>query len=176
MPEQQSPPAPPEDTGLVGGRRETANERLDRNWIELLQELRVAQTGVQILMGFLLIVPFQSRFADLDDLTRVAYILAVSFAGLTVALLIAPVSAHRMLFRRREKDVLVDAGDRVAKLGLGTLAVTIVLVIFLVFSVVLGQTAAWVAAAVAAATFAGTWVLFPFFAARAARRRRATGA
>src|SRR5689334_19894510 len=82
------------------GRDETEAERLDRNWTEMLQELRVTQTGTQILTGFLLTIPFQQRFAELDDTQRGIYLVLVAFAALATILALAPVSLHRALFRQ----------------------------------------------------------------------------
>ena len=82
-------------------RSETETERLDRNWGDLLQELRVVQTGVQLLTGLLLTVPFQARFGDLTDFQRVIYLATVSVSVTSTALLIAPVALHRLLFRRK---------------------------------------------------------------------------
>ncbi|MBO1754803.1 DUF6328 family protein [Allobranchiibius sp. CTAmp26] len=152
-------------------RGETPTERMDRNWEELLQELRVTQTGVQILAGFLLTLPFQQRFGELDRLERGEYAAAVVCAVSATILLIAPVSSHRLLFRRHEKDVLVTLASRLAKAGLAALAATIVLVVLLVFSLLVGQAAGLVAAAVAVLSFVGLWVMLPLSASRSARRR-----
>src|SRR3712207_4786869 len=83
------------------GRHETPAERSDRNWNGLLQELRVTQTGVQILTGFLLTLPFQERFEDLDGYQRTLYLVLVLLAILTTGLITAPVSLHRILFGKR---------------------------------------------------------------------------
>src|SRR5215213_2429038 len=87
-------------TSITG---ETERERINRNWDELLQELRVTQTGVQILTGFLLTLPFQQRFEDLDDYQRDLFLVLVLLAVLTTALIVAPVSLHRILFRKHLK-------------------------------------------------------------------------
>ena len=85
-------------------RRETAAERSDRNWSELLQEVRVTQTGIQILSGFLLTVPFQARFTSLSPAMLGVFLGAVGFAALATLLVVAPVSLHRILFRRHVKE------------------------------------------------------------------------
>ena len=121
---------------------EDRQERLNRNWDELLQELRVAQTGVQILTGFLLTVPFSSRFGDLDRLQVNAYLAVLCGSVLTTGFVIAPVAYHRILFRRREKEWLVTAANRTARIGLLLLAFTSSGVLFLVFDVVVGTLAA----------------------------------
>jgi len=143
-------------------RDETPAERADRNWTELLQELRVTQTGIQVLAGFLLTLPFQQRFSQLSRWQTGQYLAAVSCAVLSVILLVAPVSAHRWLFRRHEKEVVVSFGDRLAKAGLAMLAVTLVLTVFFVFGVVAGQPAGIAVATAAAVVFSVLWVLLPW--------------
>jgi hypothetical protein len=142
-------------------RDETATERADRNWNELLQELRVMQTGLQILTGFLLTVPFQQRFGDLEPPLRVVFLVALSLAVVSTVIVVAPVASHRILFRRRAKAELVSAADRSTKAGLATLALTIVAVVVLVFGFVAGTTAAVVAGVVAVAFFVVQWVVVP---------------
>jgi len=142
-------------------RDETATERADRNWNELLQELRVTQTGLQILTGFLLTVPFQQRFGELPDLLRIVFLVALSLAVISTVLVVAPVASHRVLFRRRAKRELVSNADRLTKAGLATLALTIVAVVVLVFGFVAGPTAALVAGAIALVFFVIQWVVVP---------------
>src|SRR5215211_3548051 len=91
---------------------ESERERINRNWDELLQELRVTQTGVQILTGFLLTLPFQQRFALLDQFQVAVFCVAVLLSATATALIVAPVSYHRLLFRQRRKALLVSASDR----------------------------------------------------------------
>ncbi len=150
------------------GRDESPTERMDRNWGELLQELRVAETGVQILTGFLLTLPFQQRFAELTLIERVVYLVAVLCAVTSTLLLVAPVSYHRVLFRYHEKDRLVGAADVLAKAGLFFLALAICAVTLLVFEFVAGPELAIVVVAVEAAFFLTVWLLIPL----AVRRRR----
>ena len=85
------------------GRRETPEERADRNWLDLLQELRVSQTGVQLLAGFLVTLPFQSRFTDLDSFQQRWYVGLVGLAFVTVGVTLSPVAIHRRLFREGEQ-------------------------------------------------------------------------
>jgi hypothetical protein len=99
-------------------REESEAERLDRNYSELLQELRVAQTGVQILFAFLLSIAFQQRFSDIDAFQRTVYVITLLCAAMSALLLISPVSAHRVLFRRHRKDELVAFTGCVAAGGL----------------------------------------------------------
>ncbi|MFT4109227.1 DUF6328 family protein [Propionicimonas sp.] len=142
-------------------RDETPAERSDRNWNELLQELRVTQTGLQILSGFLLAIPFQARFSDLDPVMVGVYLAAVGFATLATILVVAPVPLHRSLFRQHVKHRLVDTADAIAKAGIAALAVTVVLVAALVFGFVAGPTAAVLAAAASTVAFTGGWLVLP---------------
>jgi hypothetical protein len=142
-------------------RHETEAERSDRNWNELLQELRVTQTGIQILSGFLLTLPFQQRFTRLDGTQRAVFLFAVCLSTVATGLVVAPVSSHRLLFRRHEKTVLVTMSDRLAKAGLTALGLTVVTVLGLIFSVVAGTAAAVVATVLAAAFFVVTWLVLP---------------
>ena len=142
-------------------RHETEAEKYDRNWIELLQELRVAQTGVQILAGFLLTLPFSNRFASLAHGYRVLFLVAFGLACVAIALIIAPVSAHRFLFGRHEKDVLVRVSSGFAKVGLVALALTIVAVVVLIFGVVMGTVTGLLAGAAMLSLFLVVWVLLP---------------
>ncbi len=148
-------------------RNESPTERLDRNWEELLQELRVTQTGVQILAGFLLTLPFQQRFTTLTSLEKGEYATSVLCAVAATVLLIAPVSSHRLLFARHEKKILVTIANRFAKAGLVMLAATIVLVVLLVFSVLLGQPVGLAVAGVVVVAFVMLWIVVPLRVGRA---------
>jgi len=121
------------------GRNETITERLDRNWNELLQELRVIQTGTQILTGFLLAAVFQSRFDELDDFQRDTYLVLVVTSILTTLVGLAPVSLHRVLFRRQAKDTIVRYTDRFVQATLAGVAVTVAGIGLLIFDLVLGR-------------------------------------
>lgn len=118
------------------GRDETELERWDRNYVELLQELRVAQTGVQILFAFLLTLPFTNRFGTVGDRDRVVYVITLVAAATAAALLIAPVSGHRQVFRRGRKPELVRTASMLAQAGLGALLVAMSGAVFLVLDVV----------------------------------------
>ncbi|WP_402463919.1 DUF6328 family protein [Isoptericola aurantiacus] len=153
-----------EDTGPSSGRTgrtETPEERSDRNWNELLQELRVLQTGVQILTGFLLILPFQSRFADLDTFQRDVYLVDVLVCLVTSGLFIAPVAIHRGLFRRSLKAEVVTLGDRLTRAGLLLLAVALSATALLVFDVVLGRAQGLVVGGAVAVMLLGLWAVLP---------------
>lgn len=123
------------------GRNESVNQQMDRNWGELLQELRVLQTGVQILAGFLLTIPFQQRFETLDDYQVGLYLSNVVLAALVTAVILLPVSVHRRLFRKQLKSTLVASADRIAKVALGGVALLSSGTASLVFDVTAGRTA-----------------------------------
>jgi hypothetical protein len=144
-------------------RSETETERLDRNWASLLQELRVVQTGVQLLTGFLLTLPFQQRFDTLDDDMRTVYLVTVSCAVASTVLLIAPVGMHRVLFRQRRLKELVATAHWLAYGGLVLLGLALTGMTVVIFDTVSGRTAGVVAGAVALASFAAFWVLIPVF-------------
>jgi SNF family Na+-dependent transporter len=135
------------------GRDETKEERLDRKWADLLQELRVMQTGVQLTAGFLLTLPFQSAFAELDDLQRTVYLSLVVIAGLTTAMVLAPVAAHRLLSGRHVKERVVAIAHHLVGVVLGSIGLLITGTVFFIFSIVTDRTTAvvvtaWVAVAV----------------------------
>lgn len=142
-------------------RHETRVERLDRNWSNLLQELRVVQTGVQLLTGFLLTLPFQQRFTALDTQSRTMYLATVALSVASTVLLIAPVGMHRMLFRRRRLTALVSAAHRCAYLGLLLLGTALAGVTNLIFGSVADRATGWIAGGVALIGFTTFWVLVP---------------
>ena len=155
-----------------GQRDETVTERADRNWNELLQELRVTQTGLQILTGFLLTLPFQQRFAEVGPMLRVVFLVALALAVTSTGLVVAPVVWHRLLFRRQAKTELVSAADRLTKAGLTALALTVVAAVVVVFGFVEGPVAAFVAGVAASLFFLTQWVLVPRRLARRLEGRR----
>ena len=142
-------------------RHETPLQRLDRHWTELLQELRVVQTGIQLLTGILLTLPFQPRFAELSIFQQSVYLVTLVCAVLSGGLLIAPVALHRVLFRRRARRVTVQVAHRLALIGLSLLAIALVGIVLLIFDVVLGRVAALIAAAALALVLLGLWLLLP---------------
>jgi hypothetical protein len=143
------------------GRSESPAERADRNWNELLQELRVMQTGVQILTGFLLTLPFQARFAQLDDYQRTVYLILVVTSVVATALIVAPVSVHRALFRKQMKRHIVTLADRLTRIALGVLALVMTGVALLVFDVVVGRTEGIVVGACVLVVLVIVWVILP---------------
>jgi len=142
---------------VQGPTGESEQERVNRNWNELVQELRVTQTGVQILTAFLLTVPFQQRFVELTDLQRNVYLATVSLAVIATGLIIAPVSFHRLVLRRQQKAWLVRAGHHSAHLGLICLALALVGAVWLVFDFVAGRTASLVVMVTATIFYTALW-------------------
>ncbi|SCD51863.1 hypothetical protein GA0115251_110146 [Streptomyces sp. TverLS-915] len=155
------------------GRSETREERADRKWADLLQELRVAQTGVQILFGFLLTVVFQQRFTTLSDTDRMIYVVTVVLGAATTGALVAPVSFHRLLSGQRLKPETVRWAGRLTLVGLALLLATMASSMLLILRVVVSpdDTALWLVAGIAA-WFALCWFAFPAWARHAARRER----
>jgi hypothetical protein len=145
----------------MADRDETPDERFDRNWNELLQELRVAQTGVQILFAFLLTLPFNQRFATITDVQRATYIVTILLTALATLCLIAPVSHHRILFRRGRKKELVNVSSNLAGVGLLFLWLSVVGAVFLIFEVIVATSWAIAVAIALAIAFVAVWYLFP---------------
>jgi hypothetical protein len=141
---------------------ETPTERLDRNWNDILQELRVVQTGVQLLTGFLLTLPFQQRFGSLSVGERGVYLAAVTASILATGFLQAPVSVHRALFRRHRRKETVLLAHRLAIVGIVFLACSVVAVTTLIFEVLEGWTVGTVAGAAAAALLLTLWLIVPW--------------
>jgi len=142
-------------------RNETEAQRLDRNYGELLQELRVAQTGVQILFAFLLSIAFAQRFAAISEFQRDVYIATLVCAAVAAALFIAPVAVHRVFFGLHRKDELVRFTGRLAVSGLAFLALAMLGALLLIVDVVLGAVAAAVMTSAVAVLFALLWYVLP---------------
>jgi uncharacterized protein DUF6328 len=155
-----------EHTPFDDGRGESDNERLDRNLVELLQEVRVAQTGVQVLFAFLLTVPFSSRFEAVTGFQRAVYFAALAGSAAASVMLIAPTAIHRVLFRLGQKEYMVDLSNRLAMGGLVATAIAMIAVMLLVSDVMFGSALAAVVALLTATAFALVWAVVPL------RRRR----
>jgi hypothetical protein len=140
---------------------ETGAERADRNVMELLNELRVVGIGVQVLFGFLLSIPFASRFVRLDHAERGIYLTTVVLAALSTALLVAPVAYHRWLFRRHEKETLVRVTNRLAIAGLVTVGLAVCSAVLLVTTFVAPGLRAIVLTAALTCAFAALWFVLP---------------
>ena len=142
-------------------RDETAAQRLDRNYAEILQELRVVQTGVQILFAFLLTLAFTDRFTHVSPSQRATYVVTLLAAAAATAFLIAPVAFHRIVCRHQQKDDLVRNAHRMALAGMACLLVAMIGAVLLILDVTLGQPAALFFAIAVAAFFLLWWVAFP---------------
>jgi hypothetical protein len=142
-------------------RGETTAQRLDRNYGELLQELRVVQTGVQILFAFLLSLAFYEKFNHLTSTQRNFYFITLMVAVLAGAVLIAPVSHHRMLFGQRRKDALVAASNKLAIAGLVLVMLALAGSIFLIADVLYSRTASILVLAAVIAAFVSLWFVMP---------------
>ncbi len=142
-------------------RGETPLRRADRNMIELLQELRVAQTGVQILFAFLLSLSFTERFGRIDDVQRTMYVVTLLLSVLTAGLLVGPAAAHRITFARGVKPQTVQLGQRFFLAGLGSLALTLTGAVLLVLDVAVGRGFAVPTAAVVGVVLVGLWFVLP---------------
>jgi hypothetical protein len=142
---------------------ETEAERVSRNWDEILQELRVTQTGTQILLGFLLTIPFQPTFTDLAAGQTAVYLTLVVVAALATILALSPVALHRALFRRGAKPQLVRSAQVLLRLALAAIALALAGTVFLIFDVVLGHPAAFVVGGATLLLTAGIWWLLPTF-------------
>ena len=153
-------------------RDESRLEKLDRNWNEMLQELRVTQTGVQLLTAFLLSLPFQQRFKTITNEQQDLYLATVVLSIAATAFVITPVSLHRAVFRLHDKERLVAIADLTAKIGLGLLGLAVTGVAALIFSVVVGTVAAVCAGIVTFLVFAVLWLIIPLVARRQAESRR----
>lgn len=144
----------------------TEEQAVDRSWNELLQELRVTQTGLQILTGFLVTLPFQQRFATLDTMQTIIYLCTLSVAVVATILVLAPASFHRLLFRQQKKEWLVLAGNVCARSGLLLSGFALTGVTWLLFDVVVLRWVGLLAGAVAVVLFVTIWWVVPVVAHR----------
>jgi hypothetical protein len=142
-------------------RDETPAERLDRNTIELLNELRVAGTGIQVMFAFLLVVPFNTGWHHVDSFERTVYFVTLLLVATSAFLLMAPPVHHRLLFRHGEKRFLIRIANYLAIAGMALLAVGFVGILILLSDVVLGGAAPVIVGALAAACLAGLWFALP---------------
>ena len=140
---------------------ETEAERDDRNLIELLQELRVAGLGVQVLFGFLLAIPFTAKFADLSHAQRELYVASLLLAAVATALLLAPVAYHRLVFRQNRKEQLVKDANVLAILGLVAVGLAVSASVLLVVSYVESGAIVVIITVVTVCLFAVLWFVLP---------------
>jgi len=141
---------------------ESKGERLNRELMELLQELRVVIPGVQILLAFLLTAPFQQRFAQLPGSMRNAFFAAIACATLATAFLIAPSAHHRLRWRAGEKERLVRVGNQMAIIGTVFLAAAIVLALYVITDVLFTTNLAVMTAIASLVVFATLWYVVPW--------------
>jgi hypothetical protein len=146
---------------------ETEHERLNRQLTEMLQEVRVAMPGVQVLFGFLLAVPFQQRFEGVTQFQRIVYFVTLLFAGGATACMVAPTAYHRITFRLRDKPALITFGNRMVILGLFCLAAAMTGTVLLVTDFLFQSPMPLLTTLVVGGVFAWLW-----FAVGAIRRAR----
>jgi uncharacterized protein involved in cysteine biosynthesis len=146
-----------------GGDGETRQERINRELIELLNELRVALPGVQVLFAFLLIVPFQQTVDRMTDFQRGVYFVALASAAVAIALLIAPAAQHRVLFRQHDKEALLRRSNHSAVAGFLALGVAICSALLLVVDVLFSRTLAWVTTGGLAVLLVWFWAAVPYW-------------
>ncbi|MFP8906915.1 DUF6328 family protein [Streptomyces atacamensis] len=166
--------APDRDSGGRVAReeyRETEKERADRRWTELLQEVRVAQMGIQILLGFLLSVAFTERFTDIGTVDRNIYVVTVVLGSAATGTLIAPVALHRFVTGHRMKPQTVEWASRLTVTGLILLLCTVTCALLLILRVVLDNGMAWWIVGALFMWFVGAWFLLPAWARRVGPRQ-----
>ena len=155
---------------LLEGRNETPLQRCDRNLVELLQEVRVVQTGVQVLFAFLLIAPLSARFEQVGGAREVEYFTSLIAAGAAAVLLMAPTAYHRILFRCGDKEYLIAMSNRYTLAGLAFVGVAMLGSLMFVSDVLFSTAAAVVIVAVATGPIVCCWCVLPLL-----RRRRLGG-
>jgi hypothetical protein len=155
---------------VTNGRNETPLERSDRNLVELLQEVRVVQTGVQVLFGFLLMAPLTTRFRAVAPAVRIEYYITMLAAGGAAMLLMAPTAYHRILFRCGDKEHLVTVSNRFTLAGLTLVGVAMLGSLVFVSAVLFSETVAIGAGAATSLTMTWCWCLAPLH-----RRARVRG-
>jgi uncharacterized membrane protein YbhN (UPF0104 family) len=143
------------------GRDESEAERIDRNLRELMEELRVAVIGAQVLFAFLLALPFTTRFGETHDWQRALYVIDLLLAAFATALLIAPVAYHRMVFRRHAKRKLLFRANTMAVTGLCTIGIAISGSLLLVVSVIYSGAIVPILTGACALAIFGLWFVFP---------------
>ena len=154
---------------LNDGRGEGPLQRADRNMIELLQELRVAQTGVQILFAFLLTLSITERFGSIDEFQRWTYVVTLLLSVVTAGLFVAPAAVHRITFRRGVKRETVQLGHKLFTFGLAALALTLTGSVLLVLDVAVGRQFAVIATSVVLVVLVALWFALPLPLLRHAR-------
>ena len=146
-----------------------SDERWDRNWVDIQQELRIVQTGTQILAGFLLTLPFQQRFTELDEQQEVIYLVLVLLAVVVTVVALSAVATHRLVFRQRQKHDLVRVGNVVLLATLIASALLFAGTVLFVFDVVIGEVGGVVGGAAVFVGTAALWVALPLTLRRSRR-------
>jgi hypothetical protein len=155
---------------LLEGRNETPLQRCDRNLVELLQEVRVVQTGVQVLFAFLLMAPLSARFPELSGGQRVEYFVTLLASGAAAVLLMAPTAHHRILFRCGDKEHLVKVANRYTLVGLACVGLSMLGALLFVTGMLFPAPLAVATSTCAALLVVWCWAIAPLL-----RRRRVTG-
>jgi hypothetical protein len=148
----------PEPTPPPG---ELSEQTINRNWTELVQELRATQIGVQVLIGFLLALPYTDKFHTLDHVEKTAYLVVLSIAVAATGAVLAPIAYHRILFRRGLRPWLVETANKIARIGLVLAALAMCGVVFLAFDLAAGTAAGVAASLVALVGYGGLWLVVP---------------
>ncbi|HSD23773.1 MAG TPA: DUF6328 family protein [Solirubrobacterales bacterium] len=159
MPDEPGSSSPPDVA--ESGRAESEEERADRNLSDLLQELRVALPGVQVLFAFLLTVPFSNRFQTLSDFQEKLYFGILICVALATVMLVAPTAGHRILFRRQQKEFIVTLANNLSLIGLLLVAIAMCGVITLISDYLFGPTTAVLSTTGIALAFLGFWFVGP---------------
>ena len=149
-----------------------SEQTVNRNWTELVQELRATQIGVQVLIGFLLALPYTTKFDTLGHVEKAAYLVVLSLAVAATAAVLAPVAYHRILFRRGLRPWLVETANRIARAGLVLTALSMCGVVFLAFDIAAGTGAGLAASLVAGVGYVVLWLVVPLRAHPPASSRR----
>ena len=140
---------------------ETRRERVNRELIELLNELRVALPGVQVLFAFLLAVPFATGWKGVSDFQKNIFFATLIATAISAACFIVPTAYHRLNFRKREKERILVTSNNFAVAGIMFLAISMIGVIVLITDVIYSKTAALVTGALALLVFGGLWLVLP---------------
>jgi cation transport ATPase len=143
------------------GRRERSKAELDQEWSELVEEHRLAMPGVQVLFGFLLILPFQNRFEELTIQQKYVYFSALICATLAIVLLITPTAAHRIRWRQADKEALLQTATRTAIAATVFMAAAVTGSVYLITDFLFGHPATAIVVAFVGAAFVGFWYVFP---------------
>ena len=145
----------------MADREERSKEELDQEWGELVEEHRLAMPGVQVLFGFLLILPFQNRFRELTTAQEYVYFSALLCAAVAIVLLISPTAAHRIRWRQADKEALLRRATRTAIAATVFMAASMTGSVYLITDYLFGEPATAIVTGLLAALFAGFWYVFP---------------